>query len=668
MLPPDSAPSAPPPPVPASRPLTPPLESRLDTLERTVAALSAELAAVRAELGPIRAESLTASGPPPRPPVASRPLPVPRVPSEPPRSSAPRRLDPRQIEGLVGRYGMLAIAVGAAVAAVGTFLSWAIARGYLTLNPPARVLFGVAFAGAIGAWGLKLRRTEQSFGSSMMGLAMVIVQVCAYAAGPSFHLVPTSVAFIGAAAVSWALAIFAHAANDEPLWCVAFGGAALAPFVTTDGHANVFAVVIYALLVLIPACFAISHREWPIGWRVFYAVSGLFVIAGASQARTAGLAGYIAVFALPFVIAGAGIIPFAPSTRKRGALRWLGCLGLLASLAVSGDTRVTTVFGAILVVALGLWIAIVDRNAGERKSSILARGREQPILLDWADAAVIPLLLMIQAANLLETLPAAATACVVGAALLAAFAWRRPVSPARDAAAFAAVAAAVGAMNFLPLETPTGRIAAFLALGLASLALHKLRPSRSWLLMGGTLLVTAATLCVTALTGRIIYQYTPFATEPSAAALLVTLALVIVARFWAWVREATRASIPDRPEWTYAHRLRFLVRGVTVAPWCWAFIWVMLELSMAYGASTATLLLVTYFAATAVACVGAGQMKRSARLRQTGLVLAIGAAATACLGATSYFGPAARIAAYLVTSAFLLGIAYWYRRPGAATA
>ena len=126
--------------------------------------------------------------------------------------------------------------------------------------------------------------------------------------------------------------------------------------------------------------------------------------------------------------------------------------------------------------------------------------------------------------------------------------------------------------------------------------------------------------------------------------------------------------MPDRPEWTYAHRLRFLVRGVTVAPWCWAFIWVMLELSMAYGASTATLLLVTYFAATAVACVGAGQMKHSARLRQTGLALAVGAAATACLGATSYFGPAARIAAYLVTSAFLLGIAYWYRRPGAATA
>ena len=659
-----SSDSVPPTPTP-----TPPLESRLDALERSVAALSAELAAVRAELAPARAGTRTASGSPGWPAAAPSALhPPPRVPNGQPRSPASRRLDPKDIEGLVGRYGMLVIAVVAAVAAVGTFLSWAIAHGYLALNPAARVLFGLAFAGAIGGWGAKLRRTERSFGSSMMGLAMVIVQVCAYAAGPSFHLLSTSVAFTGAAVTSWGLAIFAHAANDEPLWCVAFGGAALAPFVTTDGHANVFTVVVYAALVLIPACFAISHRDWPVGWRVFYAVSGLFVITAAAQAHTAGLPGYIAAFALPFVIAGAGVIPFAPSTRKRGALRWLGCLGLVATLAVRGDARVTMIFAAILVAALWLWLAIIDQSAEERQSSILARGREQPVLLDWADAAAIPLLLVLQAASLIGTATAAAAACGLSALLLTTFAWRRKVSPSRDAAAFAAVAAGVGAINLLSLEAPAGRIASFLALGLASLALHKLRPSRSWLVMGGAVLLIAAAMSAAALTGRAIYRFTPFATEASATALLVTIALIVVARFWHWVREATRASIADRPEWTYAPRLRLVVRGATVAPWCWAFIWVMLELSMAYSASASTLLLVTYFAATAVACVGAGQAKRSARLRQTGLALALAAAGTACFGATSYFDPAARIAAYLVTSAFLLGIAYWYRRPGAATA
>src|SRR5205814_9695506 len=96
------------------------------------------------------------------------------------------------------------------------------------------------------------------------GLALVIVQVCAYAAGPSFHLVPTVVAFAGATAVSWALALFAHGEADEPLWCVGFGGAAIAPFVTSAGHGSVFALLLVAVLVLLAACFAISHREWPV--------------------------------------------------------------------------------------------------------------------------------------------------------------------------------------------------------------------------------------------------------------------------------------------------------------------------------------------------------------------------------------------------------------------
>jgi hypothetical protein len=120
----------------------------------------------------------------------------------------------------------------------------------------------------------------------------------------------------------------------------------------------------------------------------------------------------------------------------------------------------------------------------------------------------------------------------------------------------------------------------------------------------------------------------------------------------------------DRPEWTYARNAKQFVRGLAIAPWVWAFVWAMIELSMAYSASTSTLLLVTYFAATAVGCVGVGRARNSARLRQVGLGLALAATATAFYGATTYFDIAARILAYLVTSAFLLGIAYWYRQAG----
>lgn len=638
-----------------------------DPLESRIAALEASLAAMAAELGALRAEVRSSERKAP-PKVNADPAAKPGARAwRPQRSSRPsHQFDAREIEALLGRYGMLAIAVLAAVAAVGTFLSWAIAHGYLALGPAARVALGLVFAGGIALWGIKLRRTERSFGSTMLGLALVIAQLCAYAAGPSFHIVPTPVAFLVAALSSWALAIFAHAENDEPLWCVGFGGATLAPFVTSDGHGNVFVLALYALVVLLPACFAISHRDWPIGWRVFYLASGLFAIAAAAEAHTAGLPGFLTAFLLPFVVAMGGVIPFAPVTRKRGALRWLAFLAVVGSLAAHGPWATTLVYSAVMIAAACLWLGIVDRNTDVTQSSIFKRARELPVFLDWIDAAGLPLLFCVQAVNLLQRPLECAVAYVVILVALLVFMWRRAVSALRDAAAFAAVVSAIGAVDFLGLELPTGRIAAFLLIGLASLAMHKLRPSRSWVAMGGLVLLSAAGFATGALAERPIYDFTPFVTEASLAALLVTIALVIVARFWYWVRVATRASIVDRAEWTYAGTLRYVVRGVTVAPWVWAFIWVMFELAMAYSASTATLLLVTYFAATAVACVAAGRARRSARLRQTGLALALVAAGTACFGATSYFGLGTRIVAYLVTSAFLLGIAYWYRRPGTA--
>jgi hypothetical protein len=634
--------------TPATAALTSPtpLESRLAVIERQLAALTADVAAIRAELdAPVEG----------RPQVAA---PMRRI------VTSRRPLSAQDLEGLLGRYGMLGIAVLAAVAAVGTFLSWAIGRGYLTLDPAARVLVGLAFAGGVAVWGVKLRRTERSFGSSMLGLALVIEQVCAYAAGPSFHLVPTWVAFAGAAVASWALAIFAHAENDELLWCVGFGGAALAPFVTSDGHGNVFALVGYGAVVLLPACFAISHRGWPIGWRVFYLASALYVVAAAIAAHTAATPGFLIAFAFPFAIAAAGVVPFAPESRKRGALRWLGSLAVLGGLAYHAAPGEPSVVATALLAGVCAWLLILDRHARVPQSSILARGREVPAVLDWIDGAGIPLLLAVQAVNVIA-LPAQATVAYGAATIaFALFAWRRSVSPLRDAAAFAAVGSAFGVVEFLPLEAPTARVAAVLALGLAAFAMHKLRPSRSWLATGSALLLFAGATAISELLARRPYVFPPFTTVPSATALLVTAAFVLLARFWYWVRVATRESIADRPEWTYAGSLRVVVRAVTLAPWVWAFVWVLIELSMAYSPSTATLLLVTYFAATAVGCVATGRVRHSARLRQLGLALALVAASTAFFGATSYFDFATRIAAYLVTSAFLLGIAYWYRRPG----
>lgn len=641
----------------ASDPRPSALEARLERVERALAAISSEVAAIRAELHAPATDS-SVGGPSPVTPSdwAS---------SEPRRERRRAPASALDVEKLVGRYGMLAIAVLAAVAAVGTFLSWAIRNGYLLLGPEARVLIGLGAAAGLGWWGLRLRVRERSFGSSILGLALVIVQVCAYAAGPAFHLVPSWVAFAGAAFLSWALALFAHAENDEPLWCVGFGGAALAPFVTSERTGNIYAFLAYALVVLLPGCFAISGRVWPVAWRVFYAVSALFTIVGADVAHRTSTVAFMGALALPFVVAGAGVVPFAPVERKRAALRWLGILGALASswTPVLFTREGWALAGGILAL-MGFWLFVLDRQAFLPQSSLLRRYRDSAVLLDWIDAAAIPLTLVYAATTAMRgsTNPVPVFAAAVP--LFGLFTWRRAVNPLRDAGAFATMACAAGVVAGVPLEEPLGRGIAFVALALVILAMHRLRPSVSWLAGGLFILGASVVASISMLTDRRAYSFTPFVTEESATALVVLLGLVGAARFWQALRVATREAMGDRPEWSYAARARLLVRGVNVAPWIWAFVWATIELAMAYSPSTATLLLVTYFAATAVGCVGVGRARRSARLRQVGLALAVVAAGTAFYGATSYFDFGARIIAYLVTSAFLLGIAYWYRRPG----
>jgi hypothetical protein len=648
-----------------------PLEERLDRLERALVTISSEITSIRAELQASDAQSASRPHAAPTPLAQTRSAPDGATASAAFSENSRKQSTPESkretldLERLTGRYGMLGIAVLAAILAVGTFLSWAYTNGYLHLSPPMRVAIGLVFAAALGTWGFQLRKRERSFGSTILALSLVIVQVCAYAAGPGFLLVPTWVAFAGTALISWLLAFFAHVENDEPLWCVGFGGAAIAPFVTSDGTGRVYALLIYGLLTLLPACFAISQRSWPVAWRVFYAASALFSLAGAELGYRATTAASLCAFAFPFVIAAAGVVPFAPEGRKRAALRWLAALGALASIRtqVYFDTRAWVV-SAVLLAAAALWLFLLDNQAHLPQSSLWSRMREMPRVLNWIDVAFIPLLISYEAGDAVRNHGQPVVVYGIATLLFAAFAWRRGVNSMRDAAAFATIIAASALLGIVPLEDPLGRLVAFVGLALVVLSAHRAKPSVTWL-FGGLLILFSCALASTAIIlDRTAYTFPPFTTEASLTAAAVLLGLICVARFWYVLRVATRTAMGERPEWTYATNAKLMVRGVSTAPWVWAFIWATLELSMAYSASTSTLLLVTYFAATAVVCVGVGRTRNFARLRQVGLALALVATATAFYGATTYFDIAARILAYLVTSAFLLGIAYWYRRTG----
>jgi Predicted membrane protein (DUF2339) len=654
------------------------LDARLVRVERALDAVTREVTAIRAALDASRA----AAPPPPRESVsrsaflaglgvkldAASEAKAPAGGATAPKTRpAPRRTAAEQLdlESLLGRYGMLGIAVLAAIAAVVTFLSWAISKGYLTLPPGARVIVALVFATGIGAWGIRVRTRERPFGSSMVGLALVIVLVCGYAAGSWLRLVPPWVAFAGCIGVSWGLALFAHAEQDEPLWCVAFGGAAIAPFVTSSDEGNFFALVGYGAFLLFAASFAISHRAWPVAWRVFYFVSGFYAITAAVLSRDQGLAGFYAAFAFPIVVALVGVLPFAPISRKRAALRWFAILTVLVGFfephganARGQPAQVTVaLFGAAV-----LWLFLADRLDATKQSSLLATNSDNASALDWIDAGIVPLILVFQASSTIEPLASPGLIEGLGATMLLAFAARREIRPARDAAAAACAILTVAAMFQIQLEEPTGRLLAMLAIGAAAFIVNKARPSASWIATSVVVTVIAASISLLALATRPSYTYTPFTGEPSLTAACVTLFLILVSRFRGWIADATRPIVAARSDQVAAADLAFIRRIARLAPWVWAFVWVLIELGKAFSRSTSTLLLVIYFASTAVAAVAVGHIRHSAELRQLGLALALLAAATAVYGATTYFDVGARVLAYLVTSAFLLGIAYWYRR------
>ena len=625
-----------------------------------MAALSGEIADLRATLaaGAARAQPLPKTGAP-----RSAGTAVPRA--HPPESTLRRRTrilgENLDLERLLGRYGMLGIAVLAAAAAVGTFLSWAISRGYLTLSPTARIIVGLLFAAGIAAWGFRLRKRERSFGSSLLGLSLVVVLVCAYAAGPGLAVVPEWLAFGGAIAVSWALAVFARRESDEPLWCVAFGGAAIAPFVTSSGRGNIYGLVAYAASVLIAACYAIGPRPWNIAWRVFFSAATLLAMTAATVSRSHGLTGFLFAIALPVAAAVGGVLPFAPDSRKRAALRWLWILASATGFAAPVGGGVGPVVGGALFAIFVGWLVILDWAGSVEQSSVFEVNRRRPTLLDWIDAAILPLSLALQVTYALrQVMPITVAYSVEGLALLT-FAWRRTLGATRDAGVAALLVLSVAALYALHPEAPSVEVIGVLALALAALAGHAARPSMAWVAGSVVLILHAAGISTSALSSRSAYTLPPFATEASLAALCVTIALIIVSLVRVRLRGAMEA-VRSGPEANIGRLI------VTSAPWAWAFWWGFLELGMAFSKSTSTLLLVVYFAACAVVGVALGHRRQSPGARRTGLALALLAAGTAVYGATSFFVVGMRVLAYLVISAFLLGIAYWYRRPGAELA
>lgn len=568
---------------------------------------------------------------------------APRSPLTLPPDLRPGNWLPAQIdfESLVGRYGTLVLATVAALAAMGLFLGWAIDKGYL--GPTQRIALGLLTAAGLAVGGLRLRRRERSFGASLLGLGLAITHVCAWGAGPSLQLIPPWGAFLLAAVASIALAVFAHAENDEPLWSVGFSGAAIAPFVTASGKADLLLLSAYGVAVLAAAGYAMGARRWLIAGRLFLLAALLYTAALATGSERDF--GPLLAMAFPLGVALGGVVPWIAGWARRERLRALGTLAALAALrsglGMDHPYDHQTV-ASLIAIAGGVWLVLLDRT------HLVAEPVPAPYRKlyegDWLDAGVLPLAFVCAAVMALDAPAHASGVAMAGAGVvLLIMVMRFPQGSLRDAAVFATVICSLVAVLLLHRGRPLDITAIVAVMSAACFGANLLWRSTAWTTLGLIGFAWSVLASVAQLTSRVAYQYTPFATKESLIAGVVLLAIVTGWRF------ATRDA-----------KLEVLLRGAAVG---WAYVWVHQEIAFALNPTAATLLRVTYYAATSVTAVGIGRARKVAFLRHLGLGLAILAAGTALYGARN-LAMGARIGADLVVFVFLLAIAYWYRKPG----
>ena len=643
---------------------------RLESLEKTVANLARDLRALRAAVDRLERERDSASiggtmegliveratimVEPSRPAVAAR------VTTDPPASASPPTsgpgVDPREAqrrsfgsrrvldrpvldyESIIGRYGTLALASLTILLGAGAFLSWAIANG--KIGPTTRVFLGALAAAAVAVVGWRLRsRGSMRFGSTLLALALALVHVDAWGAGPYLRLVPSPVALGVAALASVALAALAWFGDEEALFSVGVGGALIAPFVTAREPGVALSFLIYGFVVLASGLAALRGRAWRIAVIVATAGCWLYVTTATATTRHDMTVGsdYPAMFAL--AIAWTALAVTRGTWGARIAQSALAAL--FGTLAVQALDR-SPAMDVVALAAIGTVTAYAAAMAAARDGA--PTGGRQPLFT----AAALPLAL--------------GAVAVVSAP---------ETSFAHTLAALAWTAAAVGAAYLQPAVRPTHVMVAGIASGAAilfaldgkavascmALSAHAaglgvlLRRLRTRLLgvpiVLGLTIVTVWTF--SQLLHRPAYAYTPFLTAPSLAALAMSAAWLVVS----W--NASRAEFLDGRAGSLETRALVRLAGAVVT-----FMWGDTELARVHTPDMSTFLLVLYDAIVGVVAIFVGRARGIPVLRHVGLGLAIFAALKAIAQASS-LGIGLRVGSYLLAGLFLLAVAYWYR-------
>ncbi|MFI5232727.1 MAG: DUF2339 domain-containing protein [Gemmatimonadales bacterium] len=600
--------------------------ARLDALEHTIGRLTLELGDARRALAALRSEAAVAAASPAAPPAR-----------------APVR-NREQLENLVGRYGALALAVLTIIMGAGALVSWAITHNLL--GPWIRVALGALLAvlvAAVGWW--QRERGSRAFGNVLLALALAIVDVVAWGAGPRLGLVHPSVSLTIADAAAGALATLAVIEGQELLFTVGLGGALIAPFAMATGVPHFGLLAAYGLVVIAAAIRTVGERPWS---------KAALLIAAATVGYTLSVRGFHGEvpwmdreFAAGFAAAVAVI---ALVVARRPTRPWV------TLCAASSMALVVHYAGPAATSRLSALLATPDiQLAGLAGTGLLLAAAHDIDPLEFAAAwlvavLLVPGLLLMGALEPLRPVEGP----VAGAVVLT---WALTYSAAslfeqgirRGALLAAGGLAGVWAIPLLLQRAPDTIPSVLAAYAVLLAVVSRQEKQPVVLLPAGVSLLLGFMMAASHLALRTGYTAAPFLSIDSLGMACAVAAALVSARY----------GLPEQV-WLSGYALGRGRVGALLAS-ALAFIWGDLELRRAFSADVSTFLLIAWYASCGVLAIHQGRTRGEGGLRQAGLALSVVAALYAISAASGVGQIGLRVGSYLLVGAFLLGVAWWYR-------
>lgn len=184
--------------------------------------------------------------------------------------------------------GNAIVRVGILVLLVGVVLLLRLATDMFTI--PIEVRLGAVAAGGVALTlvGLRLREKRRSYAITIQGAGLAIVYLTLFAAFRRYEVLPAELTFILLAILAVISAGLALLQNALPLALVAFGGAFLAPLLTSTGSNNVVGLFSYYLMLNVALAWMAHYRTWKVlnalGAAMTFGVAGFWGLSASYDA------------------------------------------------------------------------------------------------------------------------------------------------------------------------------------------------------------------------------------------------------------------------------------------------------------------------------------------------------------------------------------------------